>query len=150
VLPVVPAAASLETLPRWARELLDSEPVGHLGLTDDDGRPRVLPVTFAVVGGEVWSAVDEKPKRVPGEDLARVRWLRARPGSALTVDRYSDDWNRLAWVQVIGETAVVEVAGHERVLEALAARYPAYRERPPQGPLLRLVPNRCIYWRAQP
>jgi PPOX class probable F420-dependent enzyme len=143
----VPAVASLEEAPQWARELLDSERLGHLGLLDDDGSPRVLPVTFAVVEGEVWSAVDEKPKRVAGSELARVRWLRARPRSALTVDRYSDDWSRLAWVQLIGETAVLDVDGRERVLEALTARYAPYRERPPRGPLLRLTPDRCVFWR---
>jgi PPOX class probable F420-dependent enzyme len=145
----VPEAASLETLPGWARELLESEPVGRLGLLDDDGHPRVVPITFAVVDGDVWSAVDQKPKRVPGAELARVRWLRARPRSTLTVDRYSDDWSRLAWVQLIGATNVVEVAGQEPALEALTARYPAYREQPPRGPLLKLTPARCLCWRAQ-
>jgi PPOX class probable F420-dependent enzyme len=133
----------------WARELLQSEPLGHLGLLDDDTHPRVLPVTFAMVNGEIWSAVDDKPKRVAGGELARVRWLRARPSSALTVDRYSADWSRLAWVQLIGTTTVVDVGGQELVLEALSARYAPYRERPPRGPLLRLVPDRCIWWRSQ-
>ena len=145
----MPAAASLEELPRWARGLLETESVAHLGLLDDDGRPRVLPVTFAVVGADVWSAVDDKPKRLPGDELARVRWLRARPSSTLTVDHYSEDWSRLAWVQLIGEIAIVQVAGQEQVLEALTTRYPPYRERPPRGPLLRLVPDRCVCWRAQ-
>jgi PPOX class probable F420-dependent enzyme len=149
VVRVAPGAKSLEALPGWARELLDSEPVGHLGLLDDAEHPRVLPVTFAPVEGKLWSAVDEKPKRVPGTELARVRWLRARPRSTLTVDRYSDDWSRLAWVQAIGETAIVDVGGQATVLEALAARYPPYRERAPQGPLLRLDPDRVIWWRAQ-
>jgi PPOX class probable F420-dependent enzyme len=146
----VPTAASLGELPRWGRGLLETEPVGHLGLIDDDGHPRVLPVTFAFVDGEIWSAVDDKPKRVPGDDLARVRWLRARPRSTLTVDRYSEDWSRLAWVQLLGETTIIDVAGQERVLEALSARYPPYRERPPRGPLLRLAPDRYVWWRAQP
>jgi PPOX class probable F420-dependent enzyme len=110
----------------------------------------VLPVTFAVVGANLWSAVDEKPKRVPGEELARVRWLRERPASTLAVDHYSDDWSRLAWVQVIGETSIVEIANRQPVLEALSARYPPYRDRPPGGPLLRLTPNRCVWWRARP
>jgi len=145
----VPTAASLEELPGWARELLKSEPLGHLGLIDDDGQPRVLPVTFALVDGEIWSAVDDKPKRVPGEALARIRWLRARPQSALTVDHYSQDWSNLAWVQLIGETTIVEVAGQAQVLEALTARYPPYRERPPRGPLLRLVADRCVWWRSR-
>ena len=135
-------------LPGWARALLDEARVGHLGLVDDDGRPRVLPVTFAVVGEAVWSAVDDKPKRRGGEALARVRWLRARPRSAITVDRYDDDWTRLAWVQVVGSTHVIDVAGHDDVLRALADRYPQYRDSPPRGPLLRLTPERVVYWRA--
>ena len=141
--------ATLDNVPSWALELLEAEPVGHLGLLDDDGRPRVLPITFALVGGSVWSAVDDKPKRVPGSELARVRWLRANPNAALTVDSYSDDWSRLAWVQLIGEVAIVELQGEGAALEALASRYPAYRERRPQGPLLKLSPERAVWWRAE-
>ena len=140
--------ATLDELPIWARALLDEVRVGHLGILDGRQRPRVLPVTFAVVGGAVWSAVDHKPKRRAGEELARVRWLRARPASTLTVDRYDDDWARLAWVQLVGATAVVDVAGYDGVLEALAARYPQYRDRPPAGPLLRLTAERTLCWSA--
>jgi PPOX class probable F420-dependent enzyme len=144
----MPAAGSLEALPGWAVELLETVRVGHLGLLDDDGHPRVLPVTFARFEGALWSAVDDKPKRVAGERLARLRWLRARPASSLTIDRYDDDWTRLAWVQVIGLTTVHEVADHGEALAALAARYPQYREQPPRGPLLRLAPERVVHWRA--
>jgi PPOX class probable F420-dependent enzyme len=135
-------------LPEWVRALLDEGRVAHLGLRDGDGAPRVLPVTYARHEGALWSAVDDKPKRRAGEDLARVRWLRADPRAALTVDRYADDWSRLAWVQVLGEVAVLDVAGHEAALSALAARYAPYRERAPRGPLLRLEPRRVLYWRA--
>lgn len=141
-------SANLDTLPFWASELLREARVAHLGLLDDDARPRVLPVTFALLDGELWSAVDDKPKRRPGDELARVRWLRARPASSLTIDRYDDDWSRLAWVQVLGSTAIVDVAGHDRVVDALAVRYPAYLERRPPGPLLRLTPERALCWRA--
>jgi PPOX class probable F420-dependent enzyme len=139
---------TLEQLPSWALELLREAPVAHLGLLDHDGRPRVLPVTYALAGGALWSAVDDKPKRVPGDQVARVRWLRARPESALTVDHYDADWARLAWVQVLGRTSVLDAAGHTDALDALAARYPAYRDRPPGGPLLRLTPERALCWRA--
>jgi PPOX class probable F420-dependent enzyme len=142
------ADSTLETLPAWARALLDEARVAHLGLLDGEGRPRVLPVTFAVFEGEAWSAVDHKPKRRPGEALARVRWLRARPEATITVDRYDDDWTRLAWVQILGTVAVMDVAGHDEVIAALAARYPQYGERPPGGPLLRLTPRRALCWSA--
>jgi hypothetical protein len=51
-------------------------------------------------------------------------------------------------VQVIGEVAVLDAEGQEEALGALAARYPAYRERPPAGPLLRLSARRALCWRA--
>ena len=140
--------STLETLPAWARALLDEARVAHLGLLDGEGRPRVLPVTFAVFEGEVWSAVDHKPKRRPGEALARVGWLRSRPESTITVDRYEDDWTQLRWVQILGTTDVVEVAGHGEVMAALADRYPQYRDRLPAGPLLRLTPRRVLCWSA--
>jgi PPOX class probable F420-dependent enzyme len=146
--PRMTGGATLETLPAWARELLDEVRVGHLGLVDDEGRPRVLPVTFVVAEGAAWTAVDHKPKRVPGERLARVRWLEERPASSLTVDRYDDDWSRLAWVQLVGRTEVLGVAGHPAIASALAERYPQYRTQPPAGPLLRLTPERVLCWRA--
>ena len=139
---------TLDQLPSCARALLAEARVAHLGLLDDERRPRVLPVTFAVVGGALWSAVDDKPKRRAGDELARVRWLRARPESTVTVDRYDDDWTRLAWVQLVGTTDVLDTAGHGDVLAALAERYAPYRGAAPPGPLLRLTPARALCWRA--
>jgi hypothetical protein len=106
----------------------------------------VLPVTFALLDGLLWSAVDDKPKRVPGSDLARLRWLRESPPVGFTVDRYSDDWSELAWVQVLCSASVVDV--RDDVLEALARRYPQYRSKAPGGPLIRLEPERVVYWQA--
>jgi PPOX class probable F420-dependent enzyme len=134
------------TLPACARALLEEGRVARLGLTDDDGAPRVLPVTYALVDGAIVSAVDDKPKRAPGAELARVRWLRARARAALTVDRYDDDWSRLAWVQVLGRVEIRDV--DQASVTALAAKYAPYRERTPRGPLLVLRPERCLCWRA--
>ena len=129
--------------PDWALALLDEIPVGHLGFHDEDGHPRVQPVTFARVGDTLVSAIDLKPKRaVP----ARVRRLEHDPRATLTVDRYDADWTKLAWVQVLG-TATVEPLD-ARALAALQHRYPAYRDRPPPGPLIRLSPSRVLSWRA--
>jgi hypothetical protein len=90
--------------------------------------------------------IDEKPKR--RAEPARVRWLRERPEAALVVDVYDDDWSQLRWVQVTGGVEVLEVAGNEPALDALAAKYPQYAERPPPGPLLRLAAAQVRCWRA--
>jgi len=128
--------------------MLEAARVAHLGLIDDRDRPRVLPVTFALAGDEIVSAVDEKPKRVPAEEVARVRYLRRRPEASLTVDVYDDDWSRLAWVQLTGRVEVSDAGDHPQALEALRAKYAQYAERPPAGPLLRLRPESAVYWRA--
>jgi PPOX class probable F420-dependent enzyme len=137
---------ALEHLPEYARELLASARVGHLGLLDADNRPRVLPVTFALAEGALWSAVDWKRKRT--QEPARVRWLRRRPEAALTVDVYDDDWSRLAWVQVLGRVEVLATADAGAGLDALAAKYQQYVARPPGGPVLRLEPDRALHWSA--
>jgi len=136
---------SLETLPGWARDLLAEARVARLGYVDEDDHPRVLPVTFAVAAGAVWSAIDEKPKRTA--EPARLRHLRRRPEAALLVDRYDDDWTRLAWVQLLGRMEVLPVDSAPEAMEALAARYAPYAERTPPGPLLRLTVERTRQWR---
>ena len=137
---------TLETLPVWAAELLAAEPVARLAYLDEEDRPRVLPVTFALAGGAVWSAIDDKPKRVA--EPARVRCLRRRPEAALVVDVYDDDWAKLAWVQLLGRVEVVEVDAAPDGVAALAVKYESYAKRTPPGPLLRLAVDRALHWRA--
>jgi PPOX class probable F420-dependent enzyme len=134
---------TLDELPGWAGELLSSARVGRLALLDERDLPRVLPVTYAVWKGAVWTAIDSKPKR-SGEP-ARVRRLRRRPEAALLVDRYDDDWSRLAWVELRGAVSIEPLGP---ALEALGARYPQYRDEPPPGPLLRLAVRDAVWWRA--
>ncbi len=137
---------TLETLPGWARDLLAAERVARLGYLDSDDRPRVLPVTFALSDGCVWSAIDEKPKRSP--EPARLRYLQRRPDAALLVDVYDDDWTRLAWVQLLGQVEVVPVGSSAGAMAALAEKYEQYSARTPPGPLLRLSVERALHWRA--
>jgi PPOX class probable F420-dependent enzyme len=130
----------------WANNLLESERVGRLGFVDDEGAPRVLPVTFALAEGRIWSAIDQKPKRA--DEPARLRFLRRDPRAALTVDRYSDDWEELCWVQVLGSVRILEVSEGAVGLAALTAKYEQYRDETPPGPLLALQPVRYLWWRA--
>ena len=138
---------ALDTVPGWARELIERARVARLAYVDGADRPRVLPVTFAVADGFVWTAIDdEKPKR--RAEPARIEYLRRRPEAALVVDHYDDDWTRLAWVQLLGRVDVVAVDGAPAAMKALRAKYPQYARRPPPGPLLRLEVERVLRWRA--
>ena len=137
----------LTELEQWARELLERSPVARLGLLDEGDRPRVLPVTFAVAGERIWSAIDRKPKRSDTEP-ARLRFIRRRPEVALTVDRYDDDWTRLAWVQVLGRASIHPAEEEPEALTALSEKYEQYSAEPPPGPLIAIEPERALAWRA--
>jgi PPOX class probable F420-dependent enzyme len=145
-LPYGLAGVGLPDVPGWATELLTSAKVAHLAFLDEHARPRVLPVTYAVWDGAVWSAIDRKPKRTA--EPARVRRLRRRPEAALIVDVYDDDWTRLAWLELRGRVAIVPVRDAPDALAALVARYPRYTPEPPPGPLLRLAVEDATWWRA--
>ena len=131
-------------LPGWARDMLETARVARLALLDEEDRPRLLPVTFTLWEGAVWSAIDQKPKR--STESARVRRLRRRPEAALLVDRYDDDWSKLAWVEVRGPVSIEPLGP---ALDALTEKYPQYVVERPPGPLLRLAPERCACWRAE-
>ncbi len=134
------------------RDLLLTEPVARLATIAPSGRPRLVPVCFALLeqpGGPVIAvAVDEKPKRSP--DLARVADLRRDRRAAILVDRYADDWSRLAWVRLDCDAEVLACGdAWPAALEALRSRYPQYRAMAlEQLPLLRFVPARVISWFA--
>jgi PPOX class probable F420-dependent enzyme len=144
----VAQSSTVEELPDWALALLANARVARLGLLDDDLSPRVLPVTFVLHDSALWSAVDEKRKRLRGHALARVRYLKERPRATLTVDHYEEDWSALSWVQAIGNVDVIDVELAPAALHALIAKYDQYRERPPAGPLLHLRPERFVCWHS--
>ncbi len=106
--------------------------VARLATIDADGMPSLVPICFAVLDGEppvIASVVDEKPKRVADRELARVRNIRRDSRVSIVVDRYDEEWSRLAWVQIRGRARIVEpgVDGHADAIETLREKYPQYR-----------------------
>jgi PPOX class probable F420-dependent enzyme len=119
-----------------ARARVAAARIGRLATTRADGSPHVVPCCFAVVGEAIVSAVDAKPKSTTA--LRRLDNVRANPSVALLVDHYDDeDWSQLWWVRVDGRARVVgDGPEREAALEALAAKYPQYRDVAPPGPVL--------------
>lgn len=130
-------------MPEWAQALVHETRVAHLGLLDESGHPRVQPITFARVGPSLFFAIDDKPKR---RTPARIARLQRDPRATVTIDRYDDDWSRLAWVQVLA-TATIHVA-HDEAMAVLRSRYATYAQQAPPGPLVELSPLRILCWRA--
>ena len=130
-----------------ARRRFASSPVARLATVRPDGAPHLIPVTFAVEGDTVYTAVDAKPKR--SRRLQRLVNLRAQPRCALLVDHYDADWSKLWWVRADGEARLVEdPSPSDRGLVVLAGRYPAYADAPPAGPLIIVTVTRWSGWSA--
>lgn len=140
----MPRPISLDTVLRRAR-------VGRLATADRHGHPHVIPICFAFDGRAIYSAIDEKPKRVAARRLRRVRNVEANPAVALVVDTYLEDWRRLWYVLVRGEAAVIAAgtAEHLRAIRLLRRKYRQYRRmRLEDRPVLRISPGRIVSWSA--
>jgi PPOX class probable F420-dependent enzyme len=139
-----------EVFPHAVRELLDRSRVARLATADRHGRPHVVPLCYARVGGAIVFVVDDKPKRA-GKLLKRMRNISENPAVALVVDVYDEDWRRLEYALVHGQAEVVRDPGEQRgALEALRARYPQYRTmalEAPHHPVVRITPTRVHHWR---
>ena len=129
------------------RRRVASASVARLASIDPAGRPHLVPIVFALVGDEIVSAVDDKPKR--STRLRRLENIRTNPLVAVLVDHYEDDWSKLWWVRIRGTARVVEEgADLAAAVEALAGRYAAYRELPPAGPAVIVTAEEWLGWAA--
>lgn len=134
-----------------ARARLAGARVAHLATAGTEGRPHVVPCTFAVLDdATIVSAIDHKPKRTTA--LRRLANIAANPQVAVLADHYDDDWRELWWARADG-TARVVAPGAEPELRAAArrcliVRYAAYRERPPEGQLVVIAVRRWSGWSA--
>ncbi len=111
------------------RRFLADRRIAHLATADRRGVPHVVPVCFAISQATLYITIDEKPKRLAGTALKRLRNIAENPAVAVVADRYDEDWTRLGWVMLRGPAAILaEGAEHDRAQALLQARYPQYRE----------------------
>jgi len=125
--------------------------VARLATVDAEGRPQMVPICFAYDGRAFYTAVDRKPKRVPAEELARVRNIRARPQVALLVDEYTEDWGQLWYILVRGRASVLAAEDEEeqkRARKMLRDKYQQYEEGllSEDALIIRILPEQVVSW----
>ncbi len=109
------------------RSFLDAGRVAHLATASATGEPHVVPVCYICIDTSLYITVDEKPKRhdIP---LKRLRNIMENPAVALTVDRWTEDWTRLAWVMLRGRAEILPSGReHDLAQQALREKYVQYR-----------------------
>ena len=121
--------------------------VARLATIDEEGRPHLVPICFALDRDVLYSAVDEKPKR--SRRLKRLANIRAHPDVTVLVDHYEEDWSRLWWVRLRGDARVLEAGPeHDGALALLAEKYDQYRAVPPTGPVIAVHVREWRGWSA--
>jgi PPOX class probable F420-dependent enzyme len=142
------------------RTFVAAERRAVLATTAPDGRPRLVPICFVLsdaadrLGRPVlYTPIDDKPKQSDEpRSLARVRDLLVLPDATVLVDRWSEDWERLAWVRLNARGEILEPQPAEReehaaAVDALRAKYEQYREhRLASRPVIRLSVTAAASW----
>ncbi len=110
-----------------ARAFCERGRVARLATADAQGVPHLVPVCYAIIGNALYITIDEKPKRTD-RPLKRLRNIAENPEIAVTVDRWDEDWSRLAWVMLRGRAEILPSGEeHDRAQAGLRERYPQYR-----------------------
>ncbi len=139
----------MPSLSAEARELLASARVAHLATSDQYARPHVIPIVFVWRESLLYTPLDRKPKRDDDwHALRRVRNIETNGRVAVVVDRYDEEWSRLAWVLLEGVATILET-GEERDEAAtlLREKYAQYEKLTLEGrPIVRLEIERGTEW----
>ena len=125
--------------------------VARLATASGTGEPHAIPVCFAYDGRLIYIALDEKPKDVPARRLKRVRNILVNPNVALVADRYSEDWDHLAYAMVRGQAGLVEpdTPMHAAAVRLLRGKYHQYEKMAiEENPVISISPEHVASWGA--
>lgn len=134
----------------WKQDFILNHRVARLTTVATESRPHIVPIVYAYDGERLYTPIDEKPKRVGASSLQRIRDVQANPYVALVIDHYTEDWTRLAWVQVRGEAEIISSgARYTAAIALLHEKYPQYQKKPLDArPVIMVRPRRILGWRA--
>jgi PPOX class probable F420-dependent enzyme len=131
---------------------LSAARVARLATVRPDGRPHLVPITFAVLPTAATDepvrlafAVDHKPKRTTA--LQRLANIVGNPSISLLIDGYEEDWDRLWWLRIDGTASVVDSS--DEAINALQEKYEQYKEIRPSGPVVLISADHITSWSAR-
>ena len=134
----------------WEREFITRHRLAHLATIDENGKPHVVPIVYAFDSNKLFTPIDDKPKSVNPKQLQRVRNIKLNEYVSVIIDDYSEDWTKLAWVQIRGQAEILSYGDEYEIgIKLLTKKYPQYRDMPIQGKLLITIsPQKVLSWRS--
>ena len=131
-----------------ALRLVRAARVAHLATADRSGQPLVIPICFVFDGKEFFSPIDEKPKRLSPQRLKRLRNIEENSQVSLVIDRWDEDWRKLAYILVSGRARILFAGrNHRRAVSLLRRKYRQYRSMAiDQRPMIVIKPRNVKVW----
>jgi PPOX class probable F420-dependent enzyme len=122
--------------------------IAHLATVDGGGQPLVIPICFAFDGKEFFSPIDEKPKRLAPQRLKRLRNIEENSQVSLVMDRWDEDWRKLAYVLITGQARIILTGQkHRKAVSLLRRKYRQYHSMAiDQRPMIVVKPLSIKVW----
>lgn len=110
-----------------------------------------MPICFCLIGDDLYTPIDEKPKRGEPSSIRRIRNITANPNVQVLFDVYDDrDWTRLRYLQLRGTASLVDDAAQRAsAIAGLRRRHAQYEHMSlEQRPIIFVAIERVVEWIA--
>jgi len=134
-------------------EFIQRVRVARLATIDSEFKPYLVPVVFVFHDNHFFIPVDEKRKKTKPEKLRRIKNIKGNPHVALLVDKYSEDWTRLAFVMIQGIASIVKSKPQsdvqlQQALKELTTKYIQYQKIGIGEICIKIKPEKVVSWRS--
>jgi PPOX class probable F420-dependent enzyme len=136
-------------------EFIERARVARLATVDYTSQPHLVPVVFVFDGNHFFIPIDKKRKTVKPQKLKRIKNIQDNPNVALLIDKYSEDWTKLAFVMIQGKASIItsKTQGNIQVQEAykkLTTKYRQYQKIGLSEMCIIIKPEKVASWGAIP
>jgi PPOX class probable F420-dependent enzyme len=136
-------------------EFIERARVARLATVDYRSKPHLVPVVFVFDGNHFFIPIDKKRKTVKPQKLKRIKNIQDNPNVALLIDKYSEDWTKLAFVMIQGKASIItsKTQGNIQVQEAykkLTTKYRQYQKIGLSEMCIIIKPEKVASWGAIP
>jgi PPOX class probable F420-dependent enzyme len=143
-----------ETTERYIKSLVGRTRVARLATIDSKNKPHVVPVVFVADSENYYIPLDEKPKKAKPDELKRVRNIHKNPNVALLIDKYSEDWSKLAFVLIHGQASLIGTKDNEKILlenahRLLRQKYAQYQKVGLGELCIKIHPQKIVVWKMK-
>lgn len=124
--------------------------VARLGTVDGYSQPYVIPVVFVFDGAYFFIPLDRKTKTVTPGNLRRVKNIEKNAKVALVIDQYSEAWEKLWFIMIIGQAEIIEkkdqVTRLKEIHGMLITKYPQYKTLRMGESCIKIQPLKVTSW----